>query len=38
MDNKSSEGTLRKYSKNLSDSVRYSILKEEWENDYIRQK
>lgn len=26
------EGTLRKYSRNLSDSVRYSMLKEEWEN------
>jgi len=28
------EGTLRKYSKNLSDSVRYSMTKEEWENLY----
>lgn len=25
------EGTLRKYSRNLSDSVRYSMTKEEWE-------
>lgn len=25
------EGTLRKYSKNLCDSVRYSLLKEEWQ-------
>lgn len=25
------EGTLRRYSKNLSDSMRYSMLKEEWE-------
>lgn len=25
------EGTLRKFSRNLSDSVRYSMLKEEWE-------
>jgi RimJ/RimL family protein N-acetyltransferase len=26
------EGTLRKYSRNLSDSVRYSMLKEDWED------
>jgi RimJ/RimL family protein N-acetyltransferase len=29
------EGTLRKYSRNLSDSVRYSITKEEWKNLYV---
>jgi [ribosomal protein S5]-alanine N-acetyltransferase len=29
------EGTLRKYSRNLTDSVRYSITKEEWENLYV---
>lgn len=29
------EGTLRKYSRNLTDSVRYSMTKEEWENLYI---
>lgn len=28
------EGTLRKYSKNLTDSVRYSMTKEEWKNLY----
>jgi RimJ/RimL family protein N-acetyltransferase len=28
------EGTLRKYSKNLTDSVRYSMTKEEWDNIY----
>lgn len=28
------EGTLRKYSKNLCDSVRYSMIKEEWEGLY----
>lgn len=28
------EGTLRKYSRNLTDSVRYSMLKEEWESLY----
>lgn len=28
------EGTLRKYSKNLTDSIRYSMTKEEWENLY----
>lgn len=28
------EGTLRKYSRNLSDSVRYSMTKEEWEVKY----
>lgn len=28
------EGTLRKYSRNLADSVRYSMTKEEWENLY----
>jgi [ribosomal protein S5]-alanine N-acetyltransferase len=26
------EGTLRKFSRNLTDSVRYSMTKEEWEN------
>jgi RimJ/RimL family protein N-acetyltransferase len=26
------EGTLRKYSRNLTDSVRYSMIKDEWEN------
>ncbi|MFU1796249.1 GNAT family N-acetyltransferase [Paenibacillus azoreducens] len=26
------EGTLRKYSRNLTDSVRYSMTKEEWDN------
>ncbi|WMT39642.1 GNAT family protein [Paenibacillus sp. D2_2] len=26
------EGTLRKYSRNLTDSVRYSMIKEEWES------
>lgn len=29
------EGTLRKYSKNLSDSVRYSMTKEEWEDNRL---
>ncbi|WP_195575567.1 GNAT family N-acetyltransferase [Paenibacillus sp. 1001270B_150601_E10] len=29
------EGTLRKYSRNLTDSVRYSMTKEEWESLYI---
>lgn len=28
------EGTLRKYSKNLYDSLRYSMIKEEWEDLY----
>jgi [ribosomal protein S5]-alanine N-acetyltransferase len=28
------EGTLRKYSRNLADSVRYSMTKEEWKNLY----
>jgi RimJ/RimL family protein N-acetyltransferase len=28
------EGTLREFSKNMSDSVRYSILKEEWASLY----
>ena len=28
------EGTLRKYSKNLEDSVRYSMTKEEWKKLY----
>ena len=28
------EGTLRKYSRNLNDSVRYSMMKEEWESLY----
>lgn len=28
------EGTLRKYSRNLTDSIRYSMTKEEWENLY----
>ncbi|WP_240268569.1 GNAT family N-acetyltransferase [Paenibacillus timonensis] len=26
------EGTLRKYSRNLKDSVRYSMTREEWES------
>lgn len=30
------EGTLRKFSRNLSDSIRYSILKEEWERGCVR--
>lgn len=29
------EGTLRNYSRNLTDSVRYSMTKEEWENLYV---
>lgn len=29
------EGTLRKYSRNLTDSIRYSMTKEEWENLYV---
>lgn len=29
------EGTLRKYSRNLTDSLRYSMTKEEWENLYV---
>jgi RimJ/RimL family protein N-acetyltransferase len=29
------EGTLRRYSRNLEDSVRYSMIKEEWEKLYV---
>ncbi len=29
------EGTLRKYSKNLTDSIRYSMTREEWEHLYV---